>query len=146
MSILAPQLICKPDSSPTETKELTATENLHLNEARISAVCFQEACALFQHKQQHYLTGFGSSGANISMLSQIMKITFYRVLNLVNTCYSSLRENTKHFKYNIFSRLSSADMQVQFIIQGSVYMPLNLVTVQNGNKGFLKHVHFLRKM
>lgn len=35
VSILGPQLIFKPDSSP---KELTATENLHLNEARISAV------------------------------------------------------------------------------------------------------------
>lgn len=82
MSILGPQLIFKPDSLP---KELTATKNLHLNEARISAVWFQETYSLFQHKQQRYLTGFGSSGATISMLSQIMKITFYRVLNLVNT-------------------------------------------------------------
>jgi len=30
MPLLVPQLIGKPDSSPTEYKELTATENLHL--------------------------------------------------------------------------------------------------------------------
>lgn len=70
LSFLAPHQIYKPDSSPMESKELTATENLHLSEARISAVCFQEAYSLFQHKQQHYLLiGFRSSGANIHMLS-----------------------------------------------------------------------------
>lgn len=45
-----------------------------MSEAKISSVCFWEACSQFQQNQQNSID-FSDSGANIIMLSETTKIT-----------------------------------------------------------------------